>query len=128
MLEARAHHQLKALLQQGGEPRWPHHLTLSRLVARSLRRGDQTLVRLAPGSDPSWLLGLLVPLALHQQPVAMVVSAAPAAAVAAGGAAPARGRGPHLALLGRRAAAPGRPAVAAAAPPAGAGVARRQPC
>ena len=75
MLEARAHHQLKALLQQGGEPRWPHHLTLSRLVARSLRRADQTLVRLAPGSDPSWLLGLLVPLALHQQPVAMVVSA-----------------------------------------------------
>ena len=76
MLEARAHHQLKALLQQGGEPRWPHHLTLSRLVARSLRRGDQTLVRLAPGSDPSWLLGVLVPLALHQQPAAMVVSAA----------------------------------------------------
>lgn len=76
MLEARAHHQLKALLQQAGEARWPHHLTLSRLVARSLRRSDQTLVRLAPGSDPSWLLGLLVPLALHEQPVAMVVSAA----------------------------------------------------
>ena len=76
MLEARAHHQLKALLQQAGEARWPHHLTLSRLVARSLRRADQTLVRLAPGSDPSWLLGLLVPLALHEQPVAMVVSAA----------------------------------------------------
>jgi ATP-dependent DNA helicase DinG len=75
MLEARAHHQLKAFLQQAGEARWPHHLTLSRLVARSLRRGDQTLVRLAPGSDPSWLLGLLVPLALHEQPVAMVLSA-----------------------------------------------------
>ena len=76
MLEARAHHQLKALLRQAGEPRWPHHLTLSRLVARSLRRADQTLIRLAPGSDPSWLLGLLVPLALHPQRVAMVVSAA----------------------------------------------------
>ena len=74
MLEARAHHQLKALLQQAGEARWPHHLTLSRLVARSLRRADQTLVRLAPGSDPSWFLGLLVPLALHREPVAMVVS------------------------------------------------------
>ena len=76
MLEARAHQQLKALLRQEGEARWPHHLTLSRLVARSLRRSDQTLVRLAPGSDPSWLLGLLVPLALHDSPVALLVSGA----------------------------------------------------
>lgn len=76
MLEAKAHQQLKALLRQEGETRWPHHLTLSRLVARSLRRSDQTLVRLAPGSDPSWLLGLLVPLALHERPVALVLSAA----------------------------------------------------
>lgn len=76
MLEAQAHHQLKALLQrEGGEP-WPHHLSLSRLVGRSLRRGDQTLVRLAPGSDPSWLIGLLVPLALSEAPLALVVSAA----------------------------------------------------
>ena len=74
MLEAQAHHQLKALLQrEGGEP-WPHHLTLSRLVARSLRRGDHTLVRLAPGSDSSWLIGLLVPLALSAVPLALVVS------------------------------------------------------
>jgi ATP-dependent DNA helicase DinG len=76
MLEAQAHQQLKALLRLEGETRWPHHLTLSRLVARSLRRGDQTLVRLAPGSDPSWLLALLVPLALHQGPVALLVSPA----------------------------------------------------
>lgn len=75
MLEAQAHHQLKALLQrEGGEP-WPHHLSLSRLVGRSLRRGDQTLVRLAPGSDASWLIGLLVPLALSEAPLALVVSA-----------------------------------------------------
>jgi ATP-dependent DNA helicase DinG len=76
MLEARAHQQLKHLLRQEGELRWPHHLTLSRLVARSLRRADRTLVRLAPGSDPSWLLGLLVPLALHEGPVALLVSPA----------------------------------------------------
>jgi ATP-dependent DNA helicase DinG len=76
MLEAQAHQQLKALLRLEGETRWPHHLTLSRLVARSLRRGDQTVVRLAPGSDPSWLLGLLVPLALHEGPVALLVSPA----------------------------------------------------
>jgi len=76
MLEAQAHQQLKALLRFEGEARWPHHLTLSRLVARSLRRADQTLVRLAPGSDPSWLLGLLVPLALHEGPTALLVSPA----------------------------------------------------
>ncbi|QVL52510.1 MAG: helicase [Cyanobium sp. M30B3] len=74
MLEARAHHQLKALLRQEGGERWPHHLSLSRLVARSLHRGDQTLVRLVPGSDPSWLISLLVPLALSEAPLALVVS------------------------------------------------------
>lgn len=74
MLEARAHHKLKALLRREGGERWPHHLTLSRLVGRSLRRGDHTLVRLAPGSDPSWLISLLVPLALSDSRLAVVVS------------------------------------------------------
>jgi ATP-dependent DNA helicase DinG len=75
MLEALAHQQLKALLRLEGETRWPHHLTLSRLAARSLRRADQTLVRLAPGSDPSWLLALLGPIALTDTGLALVVSA-----------------------------------------------------
>ncbi|MEB3169098.1 MAG: helicase [Synechococcaceae cyanobacterium] len=74
MLEASAHQQLKALLQQEGARRWPHHLTLSRLVARSLRRGDHTMVRLAPGTDPSWWISLLVPLALSDAPLALVLS------------------------------------------------------
>ena len=47
MLEAQAHHQIKTLLRQE-ESDWPHHLTLSRLVARSLRRRDTTLVQLPP--------------------------------------------------------------------------------
>lgn len=72
MLEARSHQQLKHLLQQEGHRRWPHHFTLSRLVARSLRRQDHTLIRLAPGSDPGWLISLLVPLALTEAPVALV--------------------------------------------------------
>lgn len=74
MLEARAHQQLKALLRGEGAERWPHHLTLSRLVARSLRRADHTLVRLSPGTDRSWWIGLLVPLALSEDRVALVVS------------------------------------------------------
>ncbi|MCP9804344.1 helicase [Cyanobium sp. T1G-Tous] len=73
MLEARAHQQLKALLRQEGSAPWPHHLSLSRLVARSLRRGDHTLVRIAPGSEPSWWISLLVPLALSECPLAIVV-------------------------------------------------------
>jgi ATP-dependent DNA helicase DinG len=73
MLEARAHLQLKALLAREGLERWPHHLTLCRLVGRSLRRSDHTLIRLAAGSDPSWLIGLLVPLSLAGSPVALVV-------------------------------------------------------
>ena len=47
MLEAQAHSNLKTLLRQD-ESNWPHHLTLSRLVGRSLRRGDRTLLRLPP--------------------------------------------------------------------------------
>lgn len=76
MLEAKAHQQLKALLRGEGAERWPHHLTLSRLVARSLRRSDHTLVRLSPGTDPSWWIGLLVPLALSEDRLALVVSEA----------------------------------------------------
>ena len=74
MLEASAHHQLKALLQREGRERWPHHLTLCRLVGRSLRRGDHTLIRLAAGGDPGWLISLLVPLSLAGTPVALVLA------------------------------------------------------
>ena len=73
MLEASAHRHLKELLRQEGAERWPHHLTLSRLVARSLRRQDHTLIRLSPGTDPSWWISLLVPLALSDSPLALVV-------------------------------------------------------
>ena len=75
MLEARAHQQLKALLQQEGSEAWPHHLSLSRLVGRSLRRGDHSLIRLAIGSTPSWWISLLVPLALSESSLALVLSA-----------------------------------------------------
>jgi ATP-dependent DNA helicase DinG len=74
MLEASAHLHLKALLRAEGEPRWPHHLTLSRLVGRSLRRGDHTLVALTPGMEATWWPSVLVPLALSETPVALVAS------------------------------------------------------
>ena len=74
MLEAQAHHQIKTLLRQE-ESDWPHHLTLSRLVARSLRRRDTTLVQLPPSSSERWWLGLLVPLCLAPEAGAVVLTA-----------------------------------------------------
>ena len=74
MLEAQAHHQIKTLLRQE-ESDWPHHLTLSRLVARSLRRRDTTLVQLPPSSSERWWLGLLVPLCMAPEAGAVVLTA-----------------------------------------------------
>ena len=74
MLEAQAHLQLKTLLRQGASD-WPHHLTLSRLVGRSLRRRDSTLIHLAPSSEERWWLGLLVPLCLGTREIALVINA-----------------------------------------------------
>lgn len=72
MLEARAHQQLKTLLQHD-RVAWPHHLTLSRLIARGLRRGDRALIQLTPGSEDHWWLGLLVPLCLQRQDCVLVL-------------------------------------------------------
>ena len=75
MLEALAHQQLKHLLQRDRSA-WPHHLTLSRLVARGLRRRDRALFQLAPGSQDQWWLGVLVPLCLQSQRAVLVLEEA----------------------------------------------------
>ena len=75
-MEAQAHHQIKTLLRQE-ESDWPHPLTLSRLVARSLRRRDTTLVQLPPSSSERWWLGLLVPLCLAPEAGALGLTAPP---------------------------------------------------
>ena len=72
MLEARAHQQLKHLLQQDRSS-WPHHLTLSRLMARGLRRRDSALFQLAPSSQEHWWLGVLVPLCLQSRRAVLVL-------------------------------------------------------
>ena len=74
MLEAHVHEQLKQLLHQDGRPLWAHHLSLSRLMARSLRRHDITLISIAPGSEPSWHLSALLPCYLAGEAIALVVS------------------------------------------------------
>ena len=72
MLEAFAHNQLKELLQVSSCP-WPHNLTLSRFVARSLRCRDNSLVQLEAGSNDYWWLGLLTPLCLQPRDVVLVL-------------------------------------------------------
>lgn len=74
MLEAHVHEQLKRLLHQDGRSLWAHHLSLSRLVARSLRRHDVTLIGITPGSEPGWRLSALLPCCLAGEAVALVVS------------------------------------------------------
>ncbi|EAU72846.1 hypothetical protein [Synechococcus sp. RS9916] len=72
MLEALAHQHLKHLLQRD-QSTWPHHLTLSRLIARGLRRRDQALFQLVPGSQEQWWLGVLVPLCLQSRRAVLVL-------------------------------------------------------
>lgn len=73
MLEAKAHQQLKHLLLHDTAA-WPNHLTLSRLIGRSLRRHDHTLIQLDPKSHNLWWPGLLVPLCLRPAGTALVLS------------------------------------------------------
>ena len=73
MLEARSHNKLKQLLKRATSP-WPHHLTLSRLVARSLRRKDQALIKLQSGLQDVWWMGVLVPLCIEPCAAVLVLS------------------------------------------------------
>ena len=73
MLEVQAHQQLKHLLQLEEMP-WEHHLTLSRLIGRSLRRKDRTRIRLSAGERDRWWLGLLVPIYLQSQGSVLVLN------------------------------------------------------
>ena len=74
MLEASAHNQVKKLLHGTSCP-WPHNLTLSRLVARTLRRKDNSLIQLEIGSQDFWWLGLLIPLSFDSSSAVLVLSA-----------------------------------------------------
>tara|TARA_B100000700_G_scaffold299456_1_gene366538 strand:+ start:201 stop:1646 length:1446 start_codon:yes stop_codon:yes gene_type:complete len=73
MLEAHAHHHLKQLLQDEISI-WPHNLTLSRLIGRSLRRRDNSLFQLPIGSQEFWWPGLLIPLCLESSDAVLVLS------------------------------------------------------
>ena len=73
MLEANAHNQLKTFLE-GISSEWPHHLTFSRIVARSLRRRDHTLIHLDTWSQNCWWPGLLIPLSIDASSAVLILS------------------------------------------------------
>ncbi len=74
MQEAQAHRKLKQLLSSRAGSGWPHGLTLTRLVARSLRRCDHSLFPIREGQRSDWMLSLLLPAVLSDAPIALVAS------------------------------------------------------
>jgi ATP-dependent DNA helicase DinG len=78
VIEVEVHQQLRAFLREQGEPYWPHHLTMARLVARALRLGRSALIQAgAPSGDHGrYRLGYLMPALIWQDSVVLVVSEA----------------------------------------------------
>ncbi len=73
MLESHVHNHLKLLLKRDSFI-WPHNLTLSRLVARSLRRHDKSLFQLQIDHRDCWWIGLLLPICLENSNAVIVIS------------------------------------------------------
>lgn len=75
MIEVEVHQQLRAFLREQGEPYWPHHLTMARLVARALRLGRSALIQAgAPsGYHGRYRLSYLMPVLIWQGSAILVV-------------------------------------------------------
>jgi ATP-dependent DNA helicase DinG len=78
VIEVEVHQQLRAFLREQGEPYWPHHLTMARLVARALRLGRSALIQAgAPsGYHGRYRLSYLMPLLIWSGSAILVVSEA----------------------------------------------------
>ncbi|MDJ0701642.1 MAG: ATP-dependent DNA helicase [Leptolyngbyaceae cyanobacterium MO_188.B28] len=75
MIEAEVHQRLRAFLREQGEPYWPHHLTMARLVARALRLGRSALIQAGSSSayHGRYRLSYLMPVLLWPDPVILVL-------------------------------------------------------
>ncbi len=73
MIEAYAHNYLKNILRKDAFI-WPHNLTLSRLIARSLRRRDRSIFDLNIRDHNDYWPGVLIPLSLISSDVVLVVT------------------------------------------------------
>ncbi|WP_110988041.1 helicase C-terminal domain-containing protein [Acaryochloris thomasi] len=78
MLEVDVHQQLHAFLRDQGEVRWPHHLSVARLVARALRLQRSALIQVSAAARyrGHYRCSYLVPLLLWPDPVVLVTPAA----------------------------------------------------
>lgn len=75
VIEAEVHNSLRTFLRASGEPFWPHHLTLARLVARALRLGRSALLQTGIASSSShgrYRLSYLMPLLMWPEPALLV--------------------------------------------------------
>ncbi|MEB3829105.1 ATP-dependent DNA helicase [Phormidium sp. CCY1219] len=75
MIEVEVHQQLRAFLRSQGEPYWPHHLTMARLVARALRLGRSALIQTgmpSVGCRARHRLSYLTPVLMWSGPVILV--------------------------------------------------------
>ncbi len=73
MIEVYAHNYVKKLLNKDSLL-WPHNLTLSRLVARSIRRRDKSIFHLEGANPNDYWLGVLIPLCLNSCGAVLVVT------------------------------------------------------
>jgi len=66
VIEAEVHSSLRGFLRTSGDDRWPHHLTMARLVARALRLGRDALIQTGvfPASEERYALSYLMPVLL----------------------------------------------------------------
>ena len=71
MIEVEVHSSLRAFLREQGQPSWPHHLTMARLVARALRLGRPALIQTG-SSHSSYCLSYLAPALIWAGPVILV--------------------------------------------------------
>ena len=63
MIEVEVHSSLKDFLREQGNRGWPHHLTMARLVARTLRLGRSALIQTGSSINkycPSYLMPVLL--------------------------------------------------------------------
>ncbi len=71
MIEVEVHSSLRAFLREQGQPSWPHHLTMARLVARALRLGRPALIQTG-STHSSYRLSYLAPALIWPGPVILV--------------------------------------------------------
>jgi len=71
VIEVEVHSSLRAFLREQGQPNWPHHLTMARLVARALRLGRPALIQTG-SPHSSYRLSYLAPALIWPEAVILV--------------------------------------------------------